>query len=190
MALDSNQARSADQLRWLDADLSRAALRRPRAIIVWMHDGPYSMGWHGDNGVLIRDYVPLFRKASRELWCSQATTTTSERGRRGQLNYIVTGGGGAELRPLQVWRPWRDAASIRRWPSSTSTTTSRSRCCRRPARLPQAHRRHRARAPARSCAAELNRQATTRRRARSGPVLVCRPCDGRRIQQVGDARFV
>lgn len=104
VALDSNQARSADQLRWLDADLSRAALRRPRAIIVWMHDGPYSMGWHGDNGVLIRDYVPLFEKHRVNLVFS-GHDHDFERGRRGQLNYIVTGGGGAELRPLKCGVP-------------------------------------------------------------------------------------
>lgn len=104
VALDSNQARSADQLRWLDADLGRAALRRPRAIVVWMHDGPYSMGWHGDNGVLIRDYVPLFEKHRVSIVFS-GHDHDFERGRRGGLNYIVTGGGGAELRPLKCGVP-------------------------------------------------------------------------------------
>lgn len=104
VALDSNQARSADQLRWLEADLSRATLRRPRAIVVWMHDGPYSMGWHGDNGVLIRDYVPLFEKYRVSIVFS-GHDHDFERGRRGQLNYIVTGGGGAELRPLKCGVP-------------------------------------------------------------------------------------
>lgn len=104
VALDSNQARSADQLRWLEADLSRAVLRRPRAIIVWMHDGPYSMGWHGDNGALIRDYVPIFEKHRVSIVFS-GHDHDFERGRRGQLNYIVTGGGGAELRPLKCGVP-------------------------------------------------------------------------------------
>jgi len=104
VALDSNQARSVDQQRWLEADLSRATLRRPRAIIVWMHDGPYSMGWHGDNGSLIRDYVPIFEKYRVNIVFS-GHDHDFERGRRGALNYIVTGGGGAELRPLKCGVP-------------------------------------------------------------------------------------
>lgn len=104
VALDSNQARNIEQQRWLEADLSRATLRRPRAIIVWMHDGPYSMGWHGDNGSLIRDYVPLFEKYRVNIVFS-GHDHDFERGRRGSLNYIVTGGGGAELRPLKCGVP-------------------------------------------------------------------------------------
>ena len=104
VALDSNQARNIEQQRWLEADLSRATLRRPRAIIVWMHDGPYSMGWHGDNGSLIRDYVPIFEKYRVSIVFS-GHDHDFERGRRGQLNYIVTGGGGAELRPLKCGVP-------------------------------------------------------------------------------------
>lgn len=104
VALDSNQARNIEQQRWLEADLSRAELRRPRAIVVWMHDGPYSMGWHGDNGSLIRDYVPIFEKHRVSIVFS-GHDHDFERGRRGQLNYIVSGGGGAELRPLKCGVP-------------------------------------------------------------------------------------
>ena len=104
VALDSNQARNIEQQRWLEADLSRAELRRPRAIVVWMHDGPYSMGWHGDNGSLIRDYVPIFEKHRVSIVFS-GHDHDFERGRRGQLNYIVTGEGGAELRPLKCGVP-------------------------------------------------------------------------------------
>lgn len=104
IGLDSNQSRSAEQLRWLEADLARATSRKPRGIVVWMHDGPYSAGWHGDNGTLIRDYVPLFERHRVSVVFS-GHDHDYERGRRGNINYVVTGGGGAELRPLKCGVP-------------------------------------------------------------------------------------
>ncbi len=104
VALDSNQLRTGEQLRWLSADLERAHARRPRAIVAFMHDGPYSMGWHGDNSTLIRDYVPVLERFRVSIIFS-GHDHDYERGRRGRLDYIVTGGGGAELRPLKCGIP-------------------------------------------------------------------------------------
>jgi len=104
VALDSNQLRSGEQLRWLEADLERAQGRRPRAVVAFMHDGPYSMGWHGDNSTLVRDYVPVFERHHVNVVFS-GHDHDYERGRRGRLDYIVTGGGGAELRPLKCGVP-------------------------------------------------------------------------------------
>lgn len=104
VALDSNQTKNPEQLRWLQDDLARAQAQRPRAILVWMHDGPYSMGWHGDNASLVRDYVPVLERYQVSVLFS-GHDHNYERGRRGQLNYVVTGGGGAELRPLRCGVP-------------------------------------------------------------------------------------
>jgi hypothetical protein len=104
VALDSNQYRSPRQLRWLEDDLQRASQRRARAIFVWAHAGPYSSGWHGDNGEAIRAIVPLLERFGVTYFFS-GHDHDYERGRRGRLSYIVTGGGGAELRPLRCGGP-------------------------------------------------------------------------------------
>lgn len=104
VALDSNQLRNGEQLRWLEADLERIRPKRPRALIVFMHDGPYSTGWHGDNSTLIRDYVPVLER-NRVNMVFSGHDHDYERGHRGRLDYIVTGGGGAELRPLKCGVP-------------------------------------------------------------------------------------
>jgi hypothetical protein len=62
------------------------------------------MGWHGDNSTLIRDYVPIFERYRVSMVFS-GHDHDFERGRRGKLDYIVTGGGGAELRPLKCGVP-------------------------------------------------------------------------------------
>ena len=104
VALDSNQFGRREQLDWLDADLARAEAKKARAIIAWTHDGPYSMGWHGDSAVAIRDVVPILERHHVSLMVS-GHDHDYERGRRGNLNYVVTGGGGAELRPLRCGVP-------------------------------------------------------------------------------------
>ena len=54
----------ADQHRWLEADLTRAdqQVPKPRAIIAWMHEGPFSSGWHGDYPTAIKHLVPILQK--------------------------------------------------------------------------------------------------------------------------------
>lgn len=102
VSIDSNQAGKVDQHRWLDADLTRAdqQVPRPRAIIAWMHEGPFSSGWHGDYPTAIKHLVPILQKHGTTLLIS-GHDHDYERGQRQGLDYIVTGGGGAELRPLK-----------------------------------------------------------------------------------------
>lgn len=102
VSIDSNQAGKAEQHRWLDADLTRAQAQipRPRAIIAWMHEGPFSVGWHGDYPTAIKHLVPILVKHGTTLLVS-GHDHDFERGQRQGLDYIVTGGGGAELRPLR-----------------------------------------------------------------------------------------
>lgn len=104
VGLDSNQYRSPRQLRWLEDDLQAARERRARAIFVWAHDGPYSSGWHGDNEGAIKSYVPVLERHGVTMFFS-GHDHDFERGVRGRLPYVVTGGAGAELRPLKCGAP-------------------------------------------------------------------------------------
>ncbi len=104
LAIDSNQLHRREQLHWLAADLQAAEARRVRATLAWMHDGPFSTGYHGGNGTAVRDLVPLLERYHVSLLVS-GHDHNYERGRRGTLNYVVTGGGGAELRPLRCGVP-------------------------------------------------------------------------------------
>ena len=104
LAIDSNQLHRREQLHWLAADLQAAEGRRVRATLAWMHDGPFSTGYHGGNASAARDLVPLLERYHVSLLVS-GHDHDYERGRRGTLNYVVTGGGGAELRPLRCGIP-------------------------------------------------------------------------------------
>ncbi len=102
VSLDSNQAGKAEQHHWLEADLAKATAQnpKPRAIIAWMHEGPFSVGWHGDYPTAIKHLVPILTKYQTTLLLS-GHDHDYERGQRQGLDYVVTGGGGAELRPLR-----------------------------------------------------------------------------------------
>ncbi|MFO0573845.1 MAG: metallophosphoesterase [Polyangia bacterium] len=104
ISLDSNQLSRPEQLAWLEGDLLRLGSRKPRATLVWLHDGPYSSGWHGDSTLAQRELVPLLERHRVSLLIS-GHDHNYERGRRGQLSYLVSGGGGAELRPLKCGAP-------------------------------------------------------------------------------------
>ena len=104
LAIDSNQIHRREQLHWLAADLQAAEGRHVRATLAWMHDGPFSTGYHGGNTTAVRDLVPLLERYHVSLLVS-GHDHDYERGRRGTLNYVVTGGGGAELRPLRCGVP-------------------------------------------------------------------------------------
>jgi hypothetical protein len=97
VALDSNQYKTSRQLSWLEHDLKEARRRGTRAIFVYAHEGPFSSGMHGDNSVCIHDYVPLLERYHVAMMFS-GHDHDFERGRVNNLDYVVTGGGGAELR--------------------------------------------------------------------------------------------
>jgi hypothetical protein len=95
--LDSGSYKDPQQLAWLQADLAEARAHKPRAIFVCAHHGPWSSAVHGDNAVAIRDYVPLLESARVTAFLS-GHDHDYERGKVGGLLYLVSGGGGAELR--------------------------------------------------------------------------------------------
>lgn len=102
VCLDSNQAGRIEQMQWLEQDLTQASApkNKPRAIFAWMHEGPFSVGWHGDFPTAIKHLVPILLRHRVTLLFS-GHDHDYERGQRQGLRYIVTGGGGAELRPLR-----------------------------------------------------------------------------------------
>jgi hypothetical protein len=95
--VDSEAFGDKAQLDWIAQDLAEARRRKVRGIFVVGHDGPYSSALHGDNKEAIRDYVPLFQKYRVSMVFS-GHDHDYERGRVDGLDYLVSGGGGAELR--------------------------------------------------------------------------------------------
>ena len=101
VALDSNSYKSPRQLGWFDHDLREARRRGARAMFVYAHEGPASSGMHGDNAICARDYVPVMERNRVSMFFG-GHDHDYERGRIGTLDYVVTGGGGAELRPRSL----------------------------------------------------------------------------------------
>ncbi|MEO6950644.1 MAG: metallophosphoesterase family protein [Polyangia bacterium] len=110
IALDSNQYRSAEQLAWLRHDLESA--KHSRAIVAYAHEGAYSSGLHGDNEIAKTQYAPLLEKAGATLYVG-GHDHHYERGRVGTLDYIVSGGGGAELRSQRCGLPGKKSCPPR-----------------------------------------------------------------------------
>src|SRR5262249_48250236 len=104
--LDSEAYADPAQLAWLRADLAEAQMRRPRALVALTHHGPWSSGMHGDHPIAIADYAPML-EAARTAVIFSGHDHDFERGRVGQLNYVVSGGGGAELRSPRCDVPGR-----------------------------------------------------------------------------------
>jgi hypothetical protein len=102
--LDSSAYRNPDQLHWLEQDLMDARRRRVHAILACMHHGPWSSAMHGDNPVAAHDYVPLLERAGATVLFS-GHDHDYERGQVGALAYVVSGGGGAELRSARCGEP-------------------------------------------------------------------------------------
>ncbi|MSP62564.1 MAG: hypothetical protein EXR72_19980 [Myxococcales bacterium] len=97
VCLDSEALANPAQLIWLEHDLQAARKGKPRAIIAYGHDGPWSSALHGDNAAAIRDYVPVLER-HRVTVIFSGHDHDYERGKVGGLDYVVSGGGGAELR--------------------------------------------------------------------------------------------
>jgi calcineurin-like phosphoesterase family protein len=112
VALDSNQYKSPRQLGWFERDLREARRRGARALFVYAHEGPASSGMHGDNAICVRDYVPIMLRYRVSMFFG-GHDHDYERGRIGALDYVVTGGGGAELRVARCGVPGRRACPPR-----------------------------------------------------------------------------
>jgi hypothetical protein len=107
IALDSelaflNTTRRQEQLNWLAADL--ASTTQPWRV-VFFHRPPYSSGFHGSDLALRQTFGPLFEQHGVQLVINghehnyERLVPWRESGSRA-VTYVVTGGGGAQLRAV------------------------------------------------------------------------------------------
>lgn len=96
VALDTERV-GAEQAQWLDRDLEQSALPWT---IVYMHRPPFSSGSHGGAADVRDTFTPLFEKHAVPLVLSghdhDYERTHPIRG----VTYVVTGGGGYNVRPV------------------------------------------------------------------------------------------
>ncbi|HID56519.1 TPA: metallophosphoesterase family protein, partial [Candidatus Poribacteria bacterium] len=98
ICLDSNFRFSADQTMWLGKDLARAA-PKSEWIFVLFHHPPFSSGRHGGAAETMTGWIDLFEKYEVDIIFS-GHDHTYERSFHNGIWYIVTGGGGAPLYPV------------------------------------------------------------------------------------------
>jgi predicted phosphodiesterase len=100
ICLDSNNRFSPDQLSWLEEDLARTA-GRTQWIFVVFHHPPYSSGRHGGAFNSMMTWIALFEKYGVDMVFS-GHDHIYERSLHNGICYIVAGGGGAPLYPVNV----------------------------------------------------------------------------------------
>jgi hypothetical protein len=122
LALDSNIASDATQLRWVRRQLEGLDRNRFRHVFAFFHHPPFSSGPHGGAIVeppaaaLRKSYMPLFRKhhvdaifaGHEHLFEHWVERYQDAAGRKWRLDEIVTGGGGAPLYGFQGEPDTRD----------------------------------------------------------------------------------
>ena len=98
------------QLQWLREQLEDAQSDPAvRHRFVFLHHGPYSSGYHGDNRLAARAGLPgVLRDGEVDIVFS-GHDHDYERGRTSGLNYVVSGGGGAPLYEVDSRRPGAEA---------------------------------------------------------------------------------
>jgi predicted phosphodiesterase len=108
--VDSNEAwrGESEQRSWLETQLALASVHPDvDHIIVAMHHGPFSSGRHGPHeGMVVSGLVELLREHEVSLVLA-GHDHAYERGERDGVKYIVTGGGGAPLYPINRRHPWQ-----------------------------------------------------------------------------------
>jgi hypothetical protein len=95
-ALDTNEVSEA-QLIWLKAELDKS---RSRWKLVYAHHPIYSAGQHGDNAVLIARLLPLL-KGRADVYLAGHDHDLQHLKPEGDLQFFVSGGGGAGIRPIK-----------------------------------------------------------------------------------------
>ena len=92
---EENYQKDSQQYRWFEAEIKRS---RPlyKWLFVLQHRQTYSSGKRGSDQDILENLEPLFRKYRPDVvFCGHEHFY--ERQRRGGVNYIITGGGGAPL---------------------------------------------------------------------------------------------
>lgn len=89
------------QYKWLVTDLDKTLQTKPEHIFVFFHVAPYSIGSHGSDLTVRKTLSPLFIK-----YGVRAVFTGHDHNyyhtTRDNITYIVTGGGGAPLYPVDA----------------------------------------------------------------------------------------
>ena len=88
---------SSDQYKWLVKDLAQAQ-KAAKHIFVYFHVPPYSIGSHGSDLEVRKTLCPVFEKYGVRI-VFNGHDHNYYRTRRNQVEYIVSGGGGAPLYP-------------------------------------------------------------------------------------------
>jgi 3',5'-cyclic AMP phosphodiesterase CpdA len=90
------------QLTWLDRELGDS---KARWKIVYGHHNMYSAGVYGINQVMVRDVTPILQKHQVRLWINGHDHNYQRSLPLSGTTYLVCGGGGATLYPIQP-QPW------------------------------------------------------------------------------------
>jgi 3',5'-cyclic AMP phosphodiesterase CpdA len=98
ISLDSNDVDSR-QSEWLDRVLAQERPTSPWVVTV-MHHPAYSSGSHGSEASVRERWVPLFRKHRVNLVLAGHDHNYERTKPQGGVTYIVSGGGGADLRKV------------------------------------------------------------------------------------------
>lgn len=94
VVLDSNEVDNHEQQAWLGETLEDAG----SPIVVAFHHPAFSCGPYGNTPSIIENWVPLFEQHDVALVLAGHEHHYQRLGRNG-LTYVVTGGGGREIRP-------------------------------------------------------------------------------------------
>lgn len=102
IVLDTNQRfdRYSNQYRWLVKILENRDFEQTEFTVVVTHHPPYSYSSHGDSYFMKLILVPLFEKYNIDLVIS-GHDHNYQRIEKENIDYIVTGGGGAHLYPVE-----------------------------------------------------------------------------------------
>ena len=93
--LDSNRVADPSQAAWLEAELTRS--QAPVKVAVFHHP-PLTAGLHEDSVAVQRSWVPLFERHGVDLVLN-GHNHGYEHSIQNGIDYVVTGGGGAQLYP-------------------------------------------------------------------------------------------
>jgi hypothetical protein len=98
-----NSPTRAAQLEWLDRELGKSTAK---VKIVFGHHAIYSVGRYGNNEALIRDVSPILVKHKVPLWIDGHDHNYQRSNPIKGVTYLVSGGGGAGLYPIQEQADW------------------------------------------------------------------------------------
>jgi predicted MPP superfamily phosphohydrolase len=98
-----NSPTRAAQLQWLDRELGKS---KAKIKVVFGHHPIYSVGHYGSNETLMRDVSPILEKHKVSLWIDGHDHNYQRSNPIKGVTYVVSGGGGAGLYPIDFKADW------------------------------------------------------------------------------------